>query len=715
MRWFHKTTDAPRLLSLSPLAQDAEGSGGAESASSSTGKTINLGMSSSKCHNKSNIENQQKYYCVLNPSSSQAESSPCDIGDNQRKDESSGLKDASVPREKRNPLLEKVRNTRLSYFPSLKPSSISPENHASHRSVNEANSFNRIRKYTKALSFENLVEDGEYSQSQRLDGGKNSGNVDYHYSPPTNINKESSSSNCTKTKNLEDSVCSRSFLTAKLKLMSERYLKPPTNRFIAKFYKQSNQDHEHCISNDKNKRKTKIRSFSYGALPGMEEFRQELIDEEDLVHYYNPRKFDSVNISVENDDSDSGILVNTSANSSFVDYYSSKVGEDKINVCHMRSVSQETPENEYHNIPYTYGAQNIVDEQQTDLNKRDLETPPPLPPHFKSIPNKCHSYEKTFILARLVRNKANENLGICLAKINNSVNPGYVIAHILPGSLADRDGSFQIDDEVINICGRRLKGLPFEKARETILTGPINVDILIARHIEWKANKMQESSVDYENVLVYSHLRDEKSKSQPSIISDSMDYDKEVDIHKEGYQYLKNNTLNRKMFRKNFGVFPSRQVKCSTVTEKRHGSVVPKCVINSEGGSTTFYTLPRRPRSNVYSLYTFVFEKGPGKKSLGFTIVGGKDSPRGAMGIFVKSIIEGGQAAEDGRLHEGDEILAVNGQLFHDLTHAEAVSIFKNIKSGPIALHISRRVRSSKPSSAKSCMDLVQEPPIEER
>lgn len=117
----------------------------------------------------------------------------------------------------------------------------------------------------------------------------------------------------------------------------------------------------------------------------------------------------------------------------------------------------------------------------------------------------------------------------------------------------------------------------------------------------------------------------------------------------------------------------------------------------AEGEESRFCTLPRPSKGGAsFTILTARFLKGPGHKGLGFSIVGGTDSPRGTMGIYVKTVFPNGQAADLGTVKEGDEILSINSKPLHGMTHAEAIAEFKSVKAGDVVLHVGRRVNKKK-------------------
>ncbi|XP_030299661.1 synaptojanin-2-binding protein [Sparus aurata] len=77
------------------------------------------------------------------------------------------------------------------------------------------------------------------------------------------------------------------------------------------------------------------------------------------------------------------------------------------------------------------------------------------------------------------------------------------------------------------------------------------------------------------------------------------------------------------------------------------------------------------------SVVDIKLKRGPA--GLGFNIVGGVDQQYVANdnGIYVAKIKEDGAAALDGRLEEGDKILAINGVKLEDRTHKHAVDLFR--------------------------------------
>ncbi|NWR69079.1 IL16 protein, partial [Centropus unirufus] len=133
--------------------------------------------------------------------------------------------------------------------------------------------------------------------------------------------------------------------------------------------------------------------------------------------------------------------------------------------------------------------------------------------------------------------------------------------------------------------------------------------------------------------------------------------------------------------------------------------------LDCSGGRTLAISRPSRSLSTAQLGHTscgsqasvisnIVLMKGQGK-GLGFSIVGGKDSIYGPIGIYVKTIFPGGAAAADGRLQEGDEILELNGESMHGLTHYDALQKFK-ARKGLLTLTV--RTSFGTPHSASSCL-----------
>ncbi|XP_026704739.1 synaptojanin-2-binding protein isoform X2 [Athene cunicularia] len=81
-------------------------------------------------------------------------------------------------------------------------------------------------------------------------------------------------------------------------------------------------------------------------------------------------------------------------------------------------------------------------------------------------------------------------------------------------------------------------------------------------------------------------------------------------------------------------------------------------------------------------------------KGLGFNIVGGTDQQyiSNDSSIYVSRIKKDGAAYLDGRLQEGDKILAVNGRDLKDLQHKDAVELFRNAGCD-VSLKIQRRLQ----------------------
>ncbi|KAL5005268.1 hypothetical protein ScPMuIL_018724 [Solemya velum] len=285
------------------------------------------------------------------------------------------------------------------------------------------------------------------------------------------------------------------------------------------------------------------------------------------------------------------------------------------------------------------------------------------------------SLGKKRIVTRMHLVKDENGLGIHIAGGRGSRrgDVGIFVAGVLEGGAAHRDGRLKKNDELLMINGRSLIGLTHHEAVEVLRQSPKLVQLVVAIKIR-------------------------KSSSMASAASNSnLDFQSGSSRTNTPTFPLESATGP--------GSIPHIQAQSPQGTFLTSDEIFEKWKLSNGTQCLREHYIKKQQRSESPHLtvpQTVTVFKGSRGKGLGFTIVGGSDSARGSLGIYVRRIFSSGVVAEDGRIKEGDEIIELNGEQLKGFSHNEVIAKFRKLQKGPVTLTFRRKIKSPNCSPTRS-------------
>ncbi|XP_076619946.1 uncharacterized protein LOC143341140 [Colletes latitarsis] len=270
-------------------------------------------------------------------------------------------------------------------------------------------------------------------------------------------------------------------------------------------------------------------------------------------------------------------------------------------------------------------------------------------------------------LVQLHKRDPKESLGIRLAQ-QRLGELRYIVVQLESDGIAHRDGRLRLGDEIVEVEGKELRTLETLEEVQDFLKSFTDNKIRLITAYEETVPQVYVSPPALPGE--YEYLENAKNLSNLSLIDGQT---------QQGVQLEKS----------------SKSTEESIQSTKRP-DFLPLSCLSKERKSAESSLESATEQQQYLTRHVAKFEKGYGKPSLGFSVVGGRDSPRGEMGIYVRRVFPGGQADVSKSLFQGDEILSLNGKVLRGYTHQEVIELFKAVREGPVELEITRRHRYPK-------------------
>ncbi|XP_041714099.2 FERM and PDZ domain-containing protein 2-like [Coregonus clupeaformis] len=227
---------------------------------------------------------------------------------------------------------------------------------------------------------------------------------------------------------------------------------------------------------------------------------------------------------------------------------------------------------------------------------------------------------------------------------------GIFIASIVPGGPADKDGRIRPGGRLISLNHTSLEGVTFSEAAEIMQNSPMEVTLIVSQP------KVSLTPNNVRSPLLKNY------ESQTTLMTDVRSTEDNLD-----------------------------EIVSVMLTPKTGSRLqLPDVrILNVQDGCS------RAPSMNCFRGDEISVELKKKAGGLGISIAGGVNTGLRHGGVFIKSLVCGGAAEQDGRIQSGDRLLEVDGIRFQGFTHQQAVECLA--KTGEVVTMVLERENMTLP------------------